>query len=325
MQEVEGPREFPEGDFREQSREAVSCPCGGQGSSADDEAVSCAGAGSCASEPVSCRGRRAEAVDGGIAAHGECQPEDRDEGSEGSGRRTTSFVRTGRTGARARRGSGRRRSAASSATHGRTPQPALEEVEERLEVAEDACSCCVANGSYQDHRDQKRRIVRRGCDCPGSPVAAVSRHRIRVWTHELHERVHARRVARPRAFVGNAGQRAGCCPCSSRFGTRSSRTGVCAMPMHPGPEGGPEVAPGSGHRSAVTRSSPSRSAEVTAKLFADAPMSATATAPARSWRACGPSSSCAVAGRIVGATFRTAPAAAGGVGGRTGRSRRSAA
>ncbi len=49
------------------------------------------------------------------------------------------------------------------------PRPALEEVEERLEVAEDACSCCVANGSHQDHRDQKRRIVRRGCDCPGSP------------------------------------------------------------------------------------------------------------------------------------------------------------
>ncbi len=73
------------------------------------------------------------------------------------------------------------------------PRPALEEVEERLEVAEDACSCCVANGSHQDHRDQKRRIVRRGCDYPGSPseVAAVSRHRIRVWTHVLHERVHA--------------------------------------------------------------------------------------------------------------------------------------
>ncbi len=49
------------------------------------------------------------------------------------------------------------------------PRPAFEEVEERLEVAEDACSCCVANGSHQDHRDQKRRIVRRGCDCPGSP------------------------------------------------------------------------------------------------------------------------------------------------------------
>ncbi len=61
------------------------------------------------------------------------------------------------------------------------------------------------------------------------------------------------------------------CPCSSRFGTRSSRTGVCAMPMHPGPEGGPEVAPGSRHRSAVTRFSPSRSAEVAAKLFADGP------------------------------------------------------
>ncbi len=182
------------------------------------------------------------------------------------------------------------------------PRPAFEEVEERLEVAEDACSCCVANGSHQDHRDQKRRIVRRGCDCPGSPVAAVSRHRIRVWTHVLHERVHAALAPRPGAFAGNAGQRAGCCPCSSRFGTRSSRTGVCAMPMHPGPKGGPKVAPGSGHRSAVTRSSPSRSAEVAAKLFADAPMSATATAPARSWRACGPSSSCAVAGRIVGAT-----------------------
>ncbi len=123
-------------------------------------------------------------------------------------------------------------------------------------MAEDACSCCVANGSRQDHRDQKRRIVRRGCDCPGSPVAAVSRHRIRVWTHVLHERVHAALAPRPGAFAGNAGQRAGCCPCSSRFGTRSSRTGVCAMPMHPGPEEGPEVAPGSGHRSAVTRSLP---------------------------------------------------------------------
>ncbi len=44
------------------------------------------------------------------------------------------------------------------------------------------------------------------------------------------------------------------------------------MPMHPGPEGDPEVALGSGHRSAVTRPSPSRSAEVAAKLFADAPM-----------------------------------------------------
>ncbi len=151
------------------------------------------------------------------------------------------------------------------------PRPALEEVEERLEVAEDACSCCVANGSHQDHRDQKRRIVRRGRDCPGPPVAAVSRHRIRVWTHVLHERVHAALAPRPGAFAGNAGQRAGCCPCSSRFGTRSSRTGVCAMPMHPGPEGGPEVAPGSGHRSAVTRFSPSRSAEIAAKLFADGP------------------------------------------------------
>ncbi len=141
------------------------------------------------------------------------------------------------------------------------------------EVAEDACSCCVANGSHQDHRDQKRRIVRRGCDCPGSPSeAAVSQHRIRVWTHVLHERVHAALAPRPGAFAGNAGQRAGCCPCSSRFGTRSSRTGVCAMPMHPGLEGGPEIAPGSGHRSAVTQPSPSRSAEVAAKLFADAPM-----------------------------------------------------
>ncbi len=77
------------------------------------------------------------------------------------------------------------------------PRPALEEVEERPEVAEDACSCCVANGSHQDHRDQKRRIVRRGCDCPGSPSeAAVSRHRIRVWTHVLHERVHAALASR---------------------------------------------------------------------------------------------------------------------------------
>ncbi len=57
------------------------------------------------------------------------------------------------------------------------PRPALEEVEERLEVAEDACSCCVANGSHQDHRDQKRRIVRprRGCDCPGSPSKVAAR------------------------------------------------------------------------------------------------------------------------------------------------------
>ncbi len=192
LQEVEGPREFPEGDFREQPREAGSCPCGGQGNSADGEAVSCAEAGGCASGPASCRGRRAEAVDGGVAAHGECRPEDRDEGSEGSGRRTTSFVRTGRTGARARRGRGRHRSAASSTAL--LAAAGARGGGGRLEVAEDACLCCVANGSHQDHRDQKRRIVRRGCDCPGSPVAAVSRHRLRVWTHVLHERVHARRV-----------------------------------------------------------------------------------------------------------------------------------
>ncbi len=149
------------------------------------------------------------------------------------------------------------------------PRPALEEVEERLEVAEDACSCCVANGSHQDHRDQKRRIVRRGCDCPGSPseVAAGTAFGCgRMCCTSACMRPLRRVQGRS---PGNAGQRAGCCPCSSRFGTRSSRTGVCAMPMHPGPEGGPEVAPGSGHRSAVTRFSPSRSAEVAAKLFAD--------------------------------------------------------
>ncbi len=229
------------------------------------------------------------------------------------------------------------------------PRPALEEVEERLEVAEDARSCCgtlpTVCTRIIEIRAHKRRIVRprRGCDCPGSPSEVAARlfpgtafgcGRMCCTSACMRP---LRRAARPGAFAGNAGQlhepdaapvraasgrdprapeRGESAPCRCIRALREVRKSRRAC---------------SGRRSAVTRSSSTpRAAPRSRRSCSRTPSapcirSATATAPARSWRACGPSSSCAVAGRIVGATFRTAPAAAGGVGGRMDRSRRSAA
>ena len=116
--------------------------------------------------------------------------------------------------------------------HGRTPRPALEEVEERLDAAEDAriCSCCgapyVANGSHEsavieiEIKAHKRRIVRRrwrrGCDCASSPCEVTAPPPARlfpgtafgtgVWTHVLHERfVYMRPVRRVADWLTSQG------------------------------------------------------------------------------------------------------------------------